>query len=344
MKRIIPVLVAVVLLMAIGTSTAGTTTPKPLPNLTAITASAAVASKPLPKPVCSIGQPTVSNGFIHLVGSCRIGKKLVPPSSYGWRWTVIGETDAAKPYSAPLTTQSFSGHTASVPVPVKGGFRLDLSVKLSTPKTKTHQAASTPPTDFPVKLGGYSAVGTNQPTLAVWPGAIYAYTGWGYNETLSVSEDRSSLALPSHYLYPDLMGKCRWQSVPAEPPTDLVLGMDGTVTTTGLTLYGGKVICTDSSGSLNGYWVTPEISILFGVGAGQPDSCELVMTGVTSFTIPPTWGHVNIVYAHLLTFKDNDLLPDSSQWTETYASYTGPQGNLDPCQAYNLPAWKAGRP
>jgi len=119
--------------------------------------------------------------------------------------------------------------------------------------------------------------------------------------------------------------------------------MDGTVETTNLTFYGGKVVCTDSSGNPNGYWAIPELIIDIGPYSGG-DSCELVITGVTSFTIPPSWQGINIIYTHLLSFGPSGLLPDNPNQTESYVSYSGPQGSLEVCQAYHLPAWKAGRP
>ena len=312
------VLVVAILLVAIGTSAAGAAKPKPLS-----------------KPVCNVGQPAVSSSQVHLVGSCRIGKKTVLSSIH---WTLTGESDAS---GAPLPVQPSSGVGNVVPIPIAGGYKLALSVKLSTPKTKTHRAAGKLASETAL-LGGYTAIGTQQPILTVWPNAIYPYMGWDLNAVLGISGNPLTVMLPTHYLYPDLMGTCKWQSVPPESPTDVIPGMDGTVTSTGLTVYGGKVVCTDTSGNPTGYWAIPELVLGFGTSA---DSCELVVTGVTSFAIPPEWGRLSIAYAHLLTFNSaGELMPDSPSRAQTWTAYSGPQGNIDPCQTYHLPAWKAGRP
>jgi len=301
-------------------------------------------AKPPPKPVLSVGTPAVSGNQVNLVYSGRVGKKTFLPNVH---WTITGETDAS---GVPLPIQSSSGVTKSVTGFIAGGYKLNLTVRLLTPKTKTHQAATTPLITVTALLGKYTAVGTN-------PSSITAFTGDGipFCDT-AIGQFRTNVPLtvsvrtvhaPSAYECgpSSIMNSCsHWQPLPPQPPTDVVPGMDGTVETTNLTFYGGKVVCTDSSGNPNGYWAIPELLILFGSGAGQPDSCELVMTGVTSVTIPPEWKNLNIVYTHLLSFGPNGLLPDNPSQTESWVFYSGPQGNLDPCQAYNLPAWKAGRP
>ena len=308
----------------------------------------AAKPKPLPKPVCTIGQPTISGNQVSLVGSCRVGKKTVPSS---WHWSVTGETDAS---SAPLPVQPTCGTGAIVPVPIQGGYKLNLAVKLSTPKVtkpkiSAHQSV-TKSAAVTALLGGYTAVGTQQPHITPFlgDGIPFCDTAIGqFRTNVPLTVSGRTVHAPSAYECgpSSIMNSCsHWQPLPPQPPTDMVPGMDGTVETTNLTFYGGKVVCTDSSGNPNGYWAIPQIILDFGTGAGQPDSCELVMTGVTSFTIPPEWKNLNIVYTHLLSFGPSGLLPDNPSRTESWVFYSGPQGSLDPCQAYNLPAWKAGRP
>jgi len=313
-----------------------------------IGAAAPVKAKPLPKPVFSVGTSTVSGNQVNLVYSGRVGKKTFLPSV---RWTIVGETDAS---GAPLPVQLSSGVGKSVKGFIAGGYKLNLTVKLSTPKTNAHQAATTPLITVTALLGNYTAIGTQAPSIQPFNGSGDAYCDWqnafGGQGAYSVSDGpppRVSLPATFHCGPSTATGSCsNWQALPPSPPTDVVPASnrtsgiaDGTVMTTGFNVYGGKVVCT------SGYTAIPMLWVRFWYydtnGPGWTkllDSCELPLAGVTSFTVPPNWGGWVNFYASLLTFDPNKKLSNSNQYiTDDPSNGRWLKGNIDPCK-YGLPS------
>lgn len=292
----------------------------------------------LSKPVCAIDQPVLVDSKLRLSGKCRYSKKTAEPK---WRWQVLGETDASNA-PLPVPAASANGTGVWVPVPVVGGYSLKLKAVLSTPKTKAHQAASKTVT-FSVPLGGYTAVGTTKPMFEVWADNPYSYVGW--SQTVEVSDGSPYFRLPQNFMVPPSMSGCRAENLKPEPPTDVVPPQNrgdgtsaGTVTATGLTVYGYRVVCSTGYTAIVQAWARFAY-YSYENGQGRLDSsCELPLAGVTSFTVPPQWGGYITIHAVLLTFGPDGRLFNANQTVLHDPPYqVRTKGAVNVCKEYHLP-------
>lgn len=279
-------------------------------------------------------------------GGFRLKGRLLPATV---KWSGLKLEDAS---GAPLPVGVIRGVGRSIKVPIAGAYRLAVSFTVSTPKVvspaaKAHQAA-TRTQAVQLVLGGYNVVGTNNPILQPREGAQYPYLAW--SRMLEVNDGLSTtIRLPQIFLVGVGMGTCRIDSLPAGPPIDVVPPQnrgngvsDGTVTTTGLTVYGQQVVCDNGKDK---YFAIPQMWVRFWYadvnGPGWTkivSTCELPLAGVTSFTVPPEWGGWVNTFASLLTFDPSGKLYNANQFIEDkQENGRWLKGTINPCEAFNLP-------